>query len=1048
MNERMSTKIFIAYASEDIEYREEFQKEFGIHSTGKHWETWSDEGIPTGTSWHDYIQSKIKDSNAVILLISHYFLASNYIKEHEFANFIKKNKLESVLIFPVLLSECDVTKWDDLNKLQFFKPLGKDYNVIDYDKKIVPFLMIKEVAYKRKYFKECVEQFEKCLQEIKKPLTMQSKILTTSETAININRQNYTEHLEEYWKIIDHRTLDPEEQREIIDKALKLEKKITEVLFGDFREKLDGEYRLSFAENLFDELIRARLVDNDLEKSIKGFQNKITSKETEKKDNVELTLIISGLTISFLKHPDRKKLSLLIDFVTEFKDQIWQKALIGIAFGIIKYGKKITSFKDITDRLNALKTIPSIQDTIFIIESILKTKRYYRTNIFDINPLDFDLSDVLYLMDSDWFRPFIFTDKMKEILIGEIDANINIEDFGKLLENSTLADIHKKYICKHIGKFSNKYINAIYTSLEQEAIDLPTFSNLDILVCNYLRDIICFCQFKHIKVFDRCQSLYSETILEIASEKTVTKISASTYIDDKKYEKSLELLSKYDNSECDIGVYNMIAICYFELEMFDDLFSLSFDVLQKIDENQSFPEGIKEIWYRYINCSVATLFMNGNDNSNYIQYYWSFIEKEKNMWLRYLEDESFLKQSINTKLDDLNKFRKILEEYIDVMLFAGKVLEAHNICDLTKEKKLYFPNYIYLKSKCFFDEKKYLECILIYENKLTYNDAPVWVFISESLSMLGNYIEALECVKFAIKLYPDYEYFDECRKAIQDQKNESNPDFSLSKISPQIYEKFNTMKLFLDNYQDYIVKKYDFPINMFSKEKIYFQFAYIVKDDMTYLSDQGHTRLYYKDVMDWENGYIRYDVDRVTDYFGILKIYDQFMVCLNGKEINEAKLLLLQCMSFIQLLPAVHYYIHDLDYPEVFSIQDGVNNYISSIPAREIVLPAKHTNEKDMVFHLMSVDGKFYLTDLGNTYQILNNDYYLLNSIIQKYINAIMLCFTVKQKGFEFIFKIPLDKDSEQPTENDIEIATLNLFLCISFMENMKIISIDKAKLL
>ncbi len=55
-------------------------------------------------------------------------MASKYIKEREYEEFVKRNEKRNILIVPVMFAPCDFTKWEDLAKLQFFKPNGADYD--------------------------------------------------------------------------------------------------------------------------------------------------------------------------------------------------------------------------------------------------------------------------------------------------------------------------------------------------------------------------------------------------------------------------------------------------------------------------------------------------------------------------------------------------------------------------------------------------------------------------------------------------------------------------------------------------------------------------------------------------------------------------------------------------------------------------------------------------------------------------------------------------------------------------------------------------------
>lgn len=127
---------FISYAHDDDE---NFKllinglKRHTKHSRKINWEIWEDGQIPIGSKWHEVIQGKIENCDFAILLVSSYFLNSEYIKKEEFNNFLRK-KREGFLIFPIHLSPCDFSQWPELAEIEFFVAHGRDYGKPDKEK--------------------------------------------------------------------------------------------------------------------------------------------------------------------------------------------------------------------------------------------------------------------------------------------------------------------------------------------------------------------------------------------------------------------------------------------------------------------------------------------------------------------------------------------------------------------------------------------------------------------------------------------------------------------------------------------------------------------------------------------------------------------------------------------------------------------------------------------------------------------------------------------------------------------------------------------------
>lgn len=133
-NSTNQIKLFISYSHDDEAYFNVLSnglKKIIKNSKDFEWEIWDDTKIYVGTFWDDEIQANIKDCNIALLLVSVGFMSSSYIKEKEFNEFKKKYAENGILIFPIVFSPCDFNQWDDLGKLQFFKPSGSDYGKPD-----------------------------------------------------------------------------------------------------------------------------------------------------------------------------------------------------------------------------------------------------------------------------------------------------------------------------------------------------------------------------------------------------------------------------------------------------------------------------------------------------------------------------------------------------------------------------------------------------------------------------------------------------------------------------------------------------------------------------------------------------------------------------------------------------------------------------------------------------------------------------------------------------------------------------------------------------
>jgi len=110
-------EIFYCYAREDGTLR----KELEIHLIGLkrsyHLKHWDDSKIKPGESWGKTINEHLNTAEIILVLISPYFLASDYCYSKEMQRALERSKQGTCRIIPILLRP---TLWEDMpfSKLQ------------------------------------------------------------------------------------------------------------------------------------------------------------------------------------------------------------------------------------------------------------------------------------------------------------------------------------------------------------------------------------------------------------------------------------------------------------------------------------------------------------------------------------------------------------------------------------------------------------------------------------------------------------------------------------------------------------------------------------------------------------------------------------------------------------------------------------------------------------------------------------------------------------------------------------------------------------------
>ncbi|CAN2043536.1 Toll-Interleukin receptor domain protein [Candidatus Magnetomoraceae bacterium gMMP-1] len=135
---KQKKKIFISYCREDKKWLDMLLKPLTALKY-KGIEFWYDKQIRTGDKWYPEIQEAIESSQVVICLISMNFLYSDFIRESEVPEILKKQK-QGMTIIPVLLENCGWKQIDWLKEIQMHPndgiPLDENSSK-DQNKKLV-----------------------------------------------------------------------------------------------------------------------------------------------------------------------------------------------------------------------------------------------------------------------------------------------------------------------------------------------------------------------------------------------------------------------------------------------------------------------------------------------------------------------------------------------------------------------------------------------------------------------------------------------------------------------------------------------------------------------------------------------------------------------------------------------------------------------------------------------------------------------------------------------------------------------------------------------
>ena len=106
-----SAYIFISYAHEDEELKDELDKHLKVLKRSSKVQSWNDRQLIAGEEWDETIMAELAKANIILLLISVDFNASDFIWDKELAAAMERHEAGTARVVPVILRECD---WTDL----------------------------------------------------------------------------------------------------------------------------------------------------------------------------------------------------------------------------------------------------------------------------------------------------------------------------------------------------------------------------------------------------------------------------------------------------------------------------------------------------------------------------------------------------------------------------------------------------------------------------------------------------------------------------------------------------------------------------------------------------------------------------------------------------------------------------------------------------------------------------------------------------------------------------------------------------------------------
>ena len=100
-------RVFFSYSHHDEAVRNELEAHFAVLKREGTIETWNDREIEAGDDVDGAIFANLERADAVLLLVSHHFLASDYCYDREMKRALERHEEGDARVIPIIVEPCD-----------------------------------------------------------------------------------------------------------------------------------------------------------------------------------------------------------------------------------------------------------------------------------------------------------------------------------------------------------------------------------------------------------------------------------------------------------------------------------------------------------------------------------------------------------------------------------------------------------------------------------------------------------------------------------------------------------------------------------------------------------------------------------------------------------------------------------------------------------------------------------------------------------------------------------------------------------------------------
>nr|WP_315175141.1 SIR2 family protein [uncultured Flavobacterium sp.] len=230
--------------------------------------------------------------------------------------------------------------------------------------------------------------------------------------------------------------------KDLLQQVNDLRGKINKLMFGeiDYLQEVDKPFRNTDLQSLFDVIYSSEKLDRLTLERIQKVRTK-----TEIYKWFDRSVIVSAITCSLIhfNKADEQKITLLIDFINDNEEKVWQKAITSLFMVLNHLGNKWLRFDSIKTKIKSLNQNLRIQDACSVIIQL------FSVGLNNVSMVNEELFINPYFNDKpfNYFLPYHQEENPAfDLLYDNYEGN-NIDDLITALNQAPIPDQLKYLYC-------------------------------------------------------------------------------------------------------------------------------------------------------------------------------------------------------------------------------------------------------------------------------------------------------------------------------------------------------------------------------------------------------------------------------------------------------------------------------------------------------------------------------------------------------------------------------------------------------------------------